>query len=97
MERNPAQTAFYKSSEWRRCRLAFLESRHYVCERCGRVATIAHHRTYLTPANVGDPSVTLNFANLEALCKTCHNKEHFDQGATAAGLAFDRKGNLVAS
>jgi len=97
MDRNPAQVDFYHSREWRRCRDAFLASRHYVCERCGHVATIAHHRTYLTPANVGDPSIALSFDNLECLCRRCHNKEHFGQGATAKGLAFDRDGNLIAT
>lgn len=97
MERNPAQTAFYHSSEWSKCRVAFLESRHFICERCGRFATIAHHKHYITPANVNDPRITLNWDNLECLCRDCHNKEHFGKGATAAGVAFDREGNLVAT
>lgn len=95
MQRNPAQVAFYKSTRWLKTRAAYLESRCYVCERCGRAASIVHHRRYITPENVNDPSVTLSFSNLECLCIECHNREHFDQGATAKGLKFDGRGNLV--
>lgn len=87
---------FYHSRAWKRLSRAFLLSRNYICERCGKPAEIAHHRKYLTAANVLDPDVSLNPANLEALCMECHNAEHFGQGgATAAGLAFDDNGNLV--
>ena len=33
-------------------------------------------KSYLTPENILDPSVTLNFDNLEFLCHDCHNREH---------------------
>ena len=97
MQRNPAQVAFYKSARWLKARAAYLEAQHYVCERCGGAATIVHHRTYITPENVTDPSVTLNPENFEALCHDCHNAEHFNQGVTARGLKFDGQGNLVAT
>lgn len=90
------QKAFYHSRAWQRLSRAFLLSRNYICERCGQPAEIAHHREYLTAANLLDPSISLNTANLEALCQTCHNAEHFGRGgATAAGLAFDDNGNIV--
>lgn len=90
------QQEFYHSRAWKRLSRAFLLSRNYICERCGKPAEIAHHRKYLTAANVLDPDVSLNPANLEALCTECHNAEHFGQGgATAAGLAFDENGDIV--
>ena len=90
------QQEFYHSRAWKRLSRAFLLSRNYICERCGKPAEIAHHRKYLTAANVLDPDVSLNPANLEALCMECHNAEHFGQGgATAAGLAFDDNGDIV--
>ena len=55
-----------------------------------------HHRVYLTPQNIGDPAVTLNFGNLELLCQRCHNDEHHRRVAAAEGLAFDERGDLVA-
>lgn len=90
------QQEFYHSRAWKRLSRAFLLSRNYICGRCGKPAEIAHHRTYLTVENLHDPAISLNPANLEALCKDCHNAEHFGQGgATAAGLAFDDNGDIV--
>lgn len=89
------QAEFYHGKAWRQLSKAFLMSKHYICERCGQPAEIAHHKQYLTAQNVTDPKIALNPENLEALCQSCHNMEHFGQGgATAAGLAFDEYGNL---
>ena len=73
---------FYRSTEWERCRTAYLQKVGYFCERCKargiyEPARIVHHKTYLNEANYKDPSISLNFDNLEALCQDCHNKEHF--------------------
>lgn len=87
--------AFYTSKAWRDTQRAYMQSKHYVCERCGRPAGIVHHKTYITPANINDPNITLNWDNLEALCPTCHQHEHFTSGATAEGLRFDEAGNLI--
>ena len=90
---------FYASMAWTKCRLAFLKSKFFICERCEGAATIAHHKEYLTPDNVNDPYVTLNWDNLEALCQDCHNKEHHNsgEGVIRDGLAFDDNGELVQS
>lgn len=88
---------FYNGSQWRDTRDAFLRSRFYLCERCGGVAKIAHHKTYLTPQNIGDPGVSLCWDNLEALCQDCHNKEHHKTGAPDLRYRFDRNGNIVYS
>ena len=73
--------AFYKSSEWQKCRASYIKSVNGLCERClqrGLIVPgyIVHHKCYLTPENILDPSVTLNFDNLEFLCHDCHNREH---------------------
>ena len=39
-------------------------------------ATVVHHRKYLTRRNINDPAIALGWDNLEALCQTCHNREH---------------------
>ena len=89
------KAAFYRSAAWRRLSRAFLLSKNYICERCGHPAEIAHHRRYLTPRNVNDASVALNPDNLEALCISCHNIEHFGAGgAVVQGLTFDENGDL---
>lgn len=90
------QAAFYHSTAWRRLSRAFLCSKYYICERCGKPAEIAHHKKYINPGNVNDPAITLNPDNLEALCMECHNKEHFGAGgATAVGLVFDKNGDII--
>lgn len=90
------QREFYHSAAWRRLSRAFLLSKNYICERCGAPAEIAHHKRYLTPANVNDPDIALNPANLESLCLNCHNAEHFSAGGvTAEGLTFDDRGELI--
>ena len=35
-----------------------------------------HHKVYLTPENIGDPTVTLDWSNLELVCRSCHDAEH---------------------
>ena len=90
------QAEFYRSRAWRQLSKAFLMSKYYICERCGKPAEIAHHKKHLTAATVLDPEISLNPANLEALCMECHNREHFGQGgATAAGLQFDENGDII--
>jgi 5-methylcytosine-specific restriction endonuclease McrA len=39
-------------------------------------AEIVHHKVHLTPENINDPSVSLAWENLEALCRECHAEEH---------------------
>lgn len=71
--------SFYKSKEWRDTSRAYMLSKHYICERCGGVAVICHHKTYLTPNNISNANITLNWDNLEALCHNCHDLEHLQK------------------
>nr|WP_204558542.1 HNH endonuclease [Bacillus ectoiniformans] len=88
--------AFYNSAAWKKCKDGFMQSKHYICERCNEIALICHHKTYITPENIHDPNITLNWDNLEALCTTCHQHEHFKHGGICSeGLTFDSKGNLI--
>lgn len=72
---------FYKSKAWQHCRTSYAKSRGHLCERClkrGKIepGEIVHHKVYLTPENINDPAVSLNFDNLELLCRKCHAEEH---------------------
>lgn len=94
----PWAERFYHSLAWHACRDAFLQSKGYLCERCSTrddpiVAKIAHHKTYLTRANVGDPRVSLSWKNLEALCQDCHNREHKAKRKKKR-YRFDESGNI---
>lgn len=74
-------TTFYNSTAWKRCREAYRKKAGGLCERCKEkglitAADAVHHKTYITPLNVTDPNITLNFDNLELLCRSCHEIEH---------------------
>lgn len=77
----PYATAFYKSKAWAKCREAYASSVGGLCERCakaGRITpgVIVHHKNHITPDNINDPGITLNWDNLELLCRDCHADEH---------------------
>jgi 5-methylcytosine-specific restriction endonuclease McrA len=86
---------FYTGKAWRDTQAAYMVSQQYVCERCGNMARVVHHKNYITPQNIHDPAITLDWENLEALCMDCHNAEHGSAPVCAKGLRFDRNGNLV--
>ncbi|RKO62388.1 HNH endonuclease signature motif containing protein [Caldibacillus debilis] len=88
--------AFYNSEAWRQCRDAYFVFRHGLCERCGRPGKIVHHKIYLTPENINDPDVSLNWDYLELLCQDCHNREHSEKKSpTRNDVMFDEFGNLI--
>lgn len=93
--------SFYKSAAWDKCREGYISSVHGLCERCTTPTPgkIVHHKEYLTPENIIDPNITLNWELLEYLCQRCHNNEHHGdgkgEGVIREGLMFDEYGNLV--
>ena len=89
---------FYKGKQWLEVEPAFLKSKGYICERCLRqgevvAAKIAHHKIYLTKQNIYDPAIAYAWDNLEALCQTCHNKEHHKRKDLR--YRIDAEGNLI--
>ena len=94
-----------------------MDRAHGLCERCverarkGEVppdreltpADVVHHITPLSPENMDDPSVTLDPANLMALCHDCHTEVHQHLGVGAMNgrrreeprVGFDEDGNVV--
>ncbi len=72
---------FYKSQAWKDCRAAFAASKRGLCERClkkglYKAGEIVHHKTPITPDNIGDPDITLNWNNLMLVCRDCHAELH---------------------
>lgn len=72
---------FYASWPWVKCRRAYIESKGGLCERCLAKGLIVpgaevHHKIRLTPENVNNPAISLNWDNLELLCEKCHTEEH---------------------
>ena len=92
---------FYRSAAWRSARAAVVKRAHGLCERCvtaGRVTPgeIVHHKVALTPANIGDPRVSLGMGNLMLVCRQCHAELHGEAWSpTRPGLTFDAEGRLV--
>ena len=41
-----------------------------------RTGEIVHHKIELTPENIHNPDITLNFDNLQLLCRDCHAAVH---------------------
>ena len=77
----PFAEKFYKSTNWQTCREAYARSVKYLCEDClgnGLIVPgeIVHHVTEITPENIDDPEITMNFNNLRMVCRDCHAKHH---------------------
>ena len=104
--------SFYNSKKWRITRAAYVDSRVNIdggmCEYCGAEAgEEVHHVIALTPANIHDTEITLNWDNLKFLCKDCHFKAHREiivnslnninrcKNMTNNGCYFDDDGNLI--
>lgn len=73
--------SFYKSTAWKDCRAAYIKSVGGLCERCLArglyvPGVIVHHRTHLTPENIGNAEIALGFDNLILVCRDCHALEH---------------------
>ena len=72
---------------------------HYLCENCMRrgiykPGVIVHHLEELTPANIHRPEVTLNFKNLELLCRDCHAEVH-NERAKGMRYVFGENGEII--
>lgn len=77
----PFAKSFYSSRIWQECRDTYAAKRGWLCERCLKrgvlsYGEIVHHKIEITPDNINDVSVTLNFNNLELLCRQCHAEAH---------------------
>ena len=103
----PFAKPFYKSRAWQKVRALVLDRSHGLCERCMErdkltPADVVHHITPLSPENMGDPSITLDPANLMALCHDCHTEVHQQLGVGAMNgsreeprVRFDSEGNVM--
>ena len=72
---------FYYSTAWKDCRTAYKKQAGGLCEVCAAKGLIApgdivHHIVHITPKNINDPTVTLNAANLQLVCRDCHAEIH---------------------
>lgn len=103
----PFAEHFYSSKAWQKCRASYMKKVGGLCERCLKKglytpAVIIHHKVWLGPENINDPSVTMNFDNLEALCRNCHEEEHHEANVAAKHrkhikrYTVDKEGHVTA-
>lgn len=64
--------------------MAYAKSVGGLCEIClaNGVYTpgeIVHHKNHISPETIDDPTVTLDWRNLELVCRECHRKLHEDE------------------
>ena len=96
---------FYNSQAWKKTRKAYYIFRRGQCERCAKefaagkrrledihAGAIVHHKEYITPENLNDPTIALSFDNLELLCDEHHNQEHKSK---AKRYSFDANGRVI--
>ena len=88
---------FYNSKQWQSCRNGYKLSKFGICERCGCPnASDVHHKIELTEFNIDNPEISINFKNLELLCKPCHSLEtNSKYSPLQQGLSFDSNGDLI--
>ena len=98
----PWAKPFLHSKAWLKCRAGYIEERIRIdggmCEIChDRPGYIVHHRILLTPENIGNPDIALNWEHLSYECKKCHDL-HDGHGIKRAVLPvcdFDLDGNPI--
>lgn len=95
---------FYNSKSWKSCRFAYIKHRVTIdggmCETCHEeLGYIVHHKIQLTPNNINDPDITLNWCMLRYDCKACHDREegHFidSLGIKQLKCLFDSNGQPI--
>ena len=73
--------SFYKSVAWKKTSKAYAKSVGRLCERCKakgiiRAGELVHHIEHISPDNIGDVNITLNWNNLQLVCRECHAEIH---------------------
>ena len=95
--------SFYKSSAWKRCRAGYISKRISIdggmCERCHeQLGYIVHHKEWISPENINDLDVLLNWDNLQYVCKECHDNEHLPTHKRASlRCGFDENGRPISN
>lgn len=92
----------YDSKAWKDTRKAYTQSVGGLCERCmskGIVtpAEVVHHKVPLTEDNANDTSVSLDWQNLQALCRKCHAEVHDEMYRERTGRRYklDAYGRVI--
>lgn len=85
---------FYNSGAWVKTSKAYKNSKFGICEKCGAIGEEVHHIIPLTPDNINNPQITLNWDNLMLLCRSCHELIEEKATATIRGIRFTEDGQV---
>lgn len=98
----PWAKRFYNSDRWQACRNGYIQERIRIdggmCEVCKeKLGYIVHHKILLTPENIRNPEVSLNWENLSYECKDCHDQHegHGVKRSISPVCVFDSDGNPI--
>lgn len=77
----PFARTFYSSKPWQECRNAYRKYRGGLCELCleqgiYKPGEIVHHKVEINESNINNPSITLDWSNLQLLCREHHAQIH---------------------
>ncbi len=94
---------FYNSWKWKKTRKRYIATTNGLCNRCYyqdgiyQAGTTVHHIKYLTQNDYANlTSNCYDFANLELLCRPCHEKEHGRLvEPLPKGYKFNFRGDIV--
>lgn len=94
--------SFLHSKPWLTCRQGYIQERIRIdggmCEVCRvKLGYIVHHKILLTPENIRDPDISLNWEHLSYECKKCHDQHegHGIRRHTSLVCTFDSDGNPI--
>jgi len=86
---------FYNSPSWQKARDYKMASAGYLCEVCGGVGEIVHHKIPLTEANMHNSKISLANENLQLVCRSCHKRIHDELDGKGRRIRFDKDGNMI--
>lgn len=73
--------SLYSSKAWQHTRETYKKKVGGLCELCWargiiKPGEIVHHKIPISPENINDPEIALNFDNLQLVCRDCHAQIH---------------------
>ena len=86
---------FYNSLLWQKARDYKMASAGYLCEVCGGVGEIVHHKVPLTEANMHNSKISIDNQNLQLVCRSCHKRIHDELDGKGGRMRFDDNGDLL--
>ncbi len=72
-----------------------MASASFLCEICGEVGEIVHHKVPLTEANMHNAKISIANENLQLVCRSCHKRIHDEMDGKGLRIKFNKDGNIM--